>query len=299
MTHPLLAAEAAGGGNVPVIILIVALLGFGIAYFVVGPGRRRGPRRNADIPLAMRPYHSDEELESRGMERAMAWGVALAVFASLFIPLYWLIEPDRINRAVDDFYRADVDSGRVEYQNACASCHGENLGGGSAPHPDPDVDTAWPAPALDNAVARYQDSEVVEDVREFLYNTIDHGRPGTPMQAFGVGYGGSLSDNQISQIVAYILSVQTGEIPDPQGVDDVDADDGQAASAILFDNNCAATGSSSTAAWARSCSTSTSVTAGAVRTTTRSSRRGRRSSRRYVTAGCWPATPRCRRSRRS
>ena len=236
MTAPFLAVEA-GGSNVPVIILIVALVGFGLAYFFVGPGRRRGPRRNADIPLAMRPYHSDEELEGRGMERAMAWGVALAVFASLFIPLYWLIEPDRINRAVDDFYAADVDSGRVEYQNACAACHGENLSGGSAPHPDPDVDTAWPAPALDNVVARYQGSEVVEDVREFLELSIVYGRPGTPMPAFSVGQGGTLSDNQVNQIITYILSVQTGELPEQQGVPDVDDD--ESAGAVLFENNCA------------------------------------------------------------
>ena len=151
MIHPFLAAEAGGSGTVPLLILIVALIGFAVAYFVVGPGKRSGPRRHADIPLAMRPYHSDEELETTGMERAMSWGVALAVFASLFIPLYWLIEPTRINSAVDDFYEADVAAGRAEYQNACAACHGVNLEGGSAPHPNPEVEAAWPAPALMSA----------------------------------------------------------------------------------------------------------------------------------------------------
>ncbi len=216
MNHLFLAAEGGGSGTVPLLILIVALVGFGLAYFVVGPGKRSGPKRNADIPLAMRPYHADEELETTGMERAMAWGVALAVFASLFIPLYWLIEPTRINNAVDDFYEADVAAGRAEYQNACASCHGVNLEGGSAPHPSPDVDAPWPAPALDNIVARYADSEIVPDVREFILLTLIHGRPGTPMNAFGVAGGGVYSDNQLEQITTYILSVQTGEIPEAQ-----------------------------------------------------------------------------------
>jgi mono/diheme cytochrome c family protein len=161
----------------------------------------------------MRPYHSDEELETTGMERAMAWGVAFAVFSSLFLPLYWLIEPTRINNAVDDFYAADVARGRTQFQNACAACHGVNLEGGSAPHPDPDIDTPWPAPALNNIVARYQDSEIVTDVRELILLTLIHGRNGTPMQAFGVAGGGSLSDTQLEQITAYILSVQTGEVP--------------------------------------------------------------------------------------
>jgi hypothetical protein len=74
MISPVLAVEAASSGtSVPIVILVIGLVGFALAYFIVGPGRQRGPKRNADIPLAMRPYHSDEELEGRGMERAMAW----------------------------------------------------------------------------------------------------------------------------------------------------------------------------------------------------------------------------------
>jgi len=237
MIQPFLAVEA-GGAAVPITILIVALAGFALAYFVVGPGKRKGPKRYGDIPLAMRPYHSDEELETSGMERAMAWGVALAVFASLFLPLYWLIEPDRINRAVDGFYEQDVATGRAEYQNACASCHGVNLEGGSAPHPDPDIDAPWPAPALDNIVARYQDTEVVEDVREFIKLTLVHGRPGTPMQAFGVANDGPYSDNQLDQMIAYILSVQTGEIPEAQAFVGELAED-EDLGRVLYDNNCA------------------------------------------------------------
>ena len=234
MLQPLIAVEA-GGAAVPMTILVVALVGFSVAYFVVGPGKRKGPKRYGDIPLAMRPYHSDEELESTGMERAMAWGVALAVFASLFLPLYWLIEPDRLNRAVDEFYEQDVAAGREEYQNACASCHGADLGGGSAPHPDPEVDTPWPAPALDNIVARYQDSEIVPDVREFIVLTLVHGRNGTPMNAFGVANGGTYSDNQLEQITAYILSVQTGEIPEAEEFVGASEDPG----AAVYDANCA------------------------------------------------------------
>ncbi len=215
MPDMMLLVEGGGsGGAVPVIILVVALVGFGVAYFLVGPGRRQGPRRNADIPLAMRPYHSDEELETTGMERAMSWGVALAVFASLFLPLYWLIEPNRLEGRVDDFYEQDVASGRAEFQNACASCHGTDAGGGSAPHPDEDIDTPWPAPSLNNIVARYEGSEIVDDVREYIELTLVHGRDGTPMQAFSVANGGTYSDAQLDAIITYILSIQTGEVPE-------------------------------------------------------------------------------------
>ena len=231
----ILAEGGGSGGNVPMVILVGALLAFGVAYFVVGPGRRKkGPQRLGDIPLSMRPYHSDEELETTGMERAMAWGVALAVFASLFLPLYWLIEPGRINQRVDEFYEQDVAAGRALFAEACASCHGANLEGGSAPHPNQEISAAWPAPALDNIVARYADSEIVDDVAEFIMMTLENGRPGTPMPVFGVGEGGQYSDQQLQAILAYILSVQTGEVdqPDAQAFAGASGED-------IFANNCA------------------------------------------------------------
>jgi mono/diheme cytochrome c family protein len=233
MIDPFVLVTSGGsGGSVPMFLLIVALVGFALAYVVVGPGRRSGPRRNADIPLAMRPYHSDEELETTGLERAMSWGVAFAVFSSLFLPLYWLIEPGRINSRVDDFYAADVAAGRAQYQNACASCHGVNLEGGAAPHPDPNVAAPWPVPALNNIVARYQDSAIVDDVREHILLTLVYGRSGTPMQAFSSANGGALSDLQLEQIAAYILSVQTGELPQAEAFVGRSGDD-------LFGANCA------------------------------------------------------------
>lgn len=215
--HLFLAVEGGGsGGSVPIIILVAGLAAFAIAYFVVGPGKRKGPKRHGDIPLSMRPYHSDEELETSAMERAMAWGVALAAFCALFLPLYWLIEPTRIDQRVDEFYAEDVEAGRELFADACASCHGADLGGGSAQNPDPDIDAPWPAPALNDIVARYEDSEIVDDVYEFIIMTLEEGRAGTPMPAFGVGAGGQYSDNQLAQMAAYILSVQTGEdAPEP------------------------------------------------------------------------------------
>jgi mono/diheme cytochrome c family protein len=235
LASALLAVEGpalVGGSSVPIIILVVALGGFGLAYLLVGPGARKGPKRHGGIPLAMRPYHSDAELEGPGLERAMAWGVAFAVFSSLFLPLYWLIEPNRINDRVEEFYQQDVAAGRAQYQNACASCHGVNLEGGSAPHPDPNVSAAWPAPALNNIVARYRDSAIVGDVQQHIILTLRYGRAGSPMQAFSVGSGGALSDNQLESITAYILSVQTGELPQVQSFVGQSRD-------VLFANNCA------------------------------------------------------------
>ncbi len=219
-------------GDIAVIVLLVGLAGFALAYFVVGPGRPTGPRRTGDIPLAVRPYHSDEELETTGLERAMSWGVAFTLFMALFLPVYWLLEPSRINAKKELFYEQDVERGRLEFAQACASCHGSDAGGGFAPHPDPTVKAPWPVPALNNIVARYRDNPNVADIEEFITRTVEQGRPGTPMPAWSAAHAGSMTDQQIESIVDYILSIQTGEVPQPQAF--VGASGQQ-----IFDANCA------------------------------------------------------------
>jgi cbb3-type cytochrome c oxidase subunit III len=232
------AAEGGGSGlsSVVVIALIVALAAFAVAYVVVGPGKRKaGATRRGDIPLAMRPYHSDEELETTGLERAMAWGVALSLFSAVFVAAYWVIEPDRINDKMDEFYAESVEEGRGLYQANCATCHGADAGGGSAPNPY-DADAPWPAPNLSNIQARYADSEIVTDVPDFITTTIKQGRPGTPMPAWGAAYQGPLNDIQIDSIVDYILAIQNDEVPEPDAQAFEGAlGDGEA----IYQNNCA------------------------------------------------------------
>ncbi len=219
--------------DLAVIVLLVGLAGFAVAYFLVGPGRRRGPRPRGDIPLSMRPYHSDEELESTGLERAMAWGFALTLFMALFLPVYWLLEPQRINQKQEEFfYEADLERGRLEFAQACATCHGSDGSGGFAPHPNPDIDAPWPAPALNNIVARYADNPNVVDLRRFMTETIRQGRPGTPMPAWSTFYGGAMNDQQIESIIDYILAIQVDEVEEAEAMQG-------ASGAEIFDANCA------------------------------------------------------------
>jgi cbb3-type cytochrome c oxidase subunit III len=193
--------------DIAILIIVVALIGFAVVYFVLGPGRR-GPRPAGDIPLALRPYHSDEELEGPGMERAMLWGIALVLFMAFFLPVYWLMEPWRIEHKQEEFFREDVERGRGEFADACAQCHGSDARGGFAAHPDPDVDAPWPAPALHDIVARYEDNPNIDDEVRYLTQTVKAGRPGTPMPAWSSFYGGGMTDQQIESIVRYILSIQ-------------------------------------------------------------------------------------------
>ncbi len=222
-------------GNVVIIILLVGLVAFAVAYFVAGPGRRRGRRPAGDIPLALRPYHSDEELEGEGLTRGQAWGVVLVLFMAFFLPVYWLLEPTRIDEKQDEFFHEDVERGRLLFADACAQCHGADGGGGSAAHPDPDVDAPWPAPPLNNIVARYEDDErfsTDQEIVRFITETVKQGRPGTPMPPWLSFYGGGFNEQQVESIVRYVLSIQTGEEPELQAFEGADGEE-------IFQANCA------------------------------------------------------------
>jgi mono/diheme cytochrome c family protein len=193
-----------------VAVAVLALVGLGIIVFLV-VNANRGRRRLEDVPPGLRPAYSDEELEGRVLETYMLWGAIMVMGLALFFPIYWLVEESRINRAQGEFLVESYVLGEQEYGELCAACHGPAGEGGIAPVAgDPQ---GWPAPNLTNIVARYQDSNVVDvrRIREFIWRTIEQGRPGTPMPAWGAAFDGPLQDQGIEAIVDWILLNQVDE----------------------------------------------------------------------------------------
>jgi mono/diheme cytochrome c family protein len=184
-----------------------------------------------DVPSAMRPGYSDEELEGRIRMRYLTWGVVLTIFFALFLPTYWVLEQNRLQEEVEGFFTASVERGETLYTENCAQCHGADATGGGAASPyNPDEN--WPAPNLTTIAARYENNPNITDIREYIINTIEHGRPGTPMPIWGAAYGGPWNDQQVEEVTDFILSRQ---------VDD-DAEAQQAAGMsgrALFEGNCA------------------------------------------------------------
>jgi mono/diheme cytochrome c family protein len=183
-----------------------------IAYLVWNAGRGRG--RTEDVPPGLRPAYSDEQLERTILERYMGWGVVLTLFFAVFFPVYYLREQSRLNQANEGFFVNAVVRGEAEYQQQCARCHGANLAGGGAASPY-NPQESWPAPALNNIVARYAENRNITDIHDFLVTTVQRGRPGTPMPTWGAAYGGPLTDQQIEDITAFILSQQVEEVAQP------------------------------------------------------------------------------------
>src|SRR4029453_18341894 len=100
--------------------------------------------------------------------------------------------------------------GEATFEEFCSRCHGDQAQGGTVKrYVTPGVKgakpTAFPAPNLREMHPRPPD----EDVATVAWTTIQKGRPPTPMPTWGVRYGGPMNDQQITDLVNYILSIQS------------------------------------------------------------------------------------------
>ncbi|MDP9405689.1 MAG: c-type cytochrome [Actinomycetota bacterium] len=192
-----------------VVISVLAFTAVAVILLLLA-NAARGRRALQDVPPALRPGYSDEELERRVIERYMGWGVVLTTFFAIFLPAYWLREPSRLTGQTNAAYVANYERGEELFVANCAMCHGAKAEGGGAPSTY-DPDDSWPAPNLTTIDKRYEDSPVT-DIRDYLATTIQRGRPGTPMPAWGAEYGGPMTDQQISDITDWILANQKTEV---------------------------------------------------------------------------------------
>lgn len=211
--------------TIAIVILAVAALAT-VVLLIVNASSKRRPSEN--IPPGLRPAYSDEQLEGSILERYMLWGLILTLGFAVFLPVYWLLEPRRIQGRVEERFAAQYVRGEQLYEENCARCHGTDGSGGSASSP---YGGQWPAPNLVNLAARYEGSKVVTDVEEHVLNTIRRGRPGTPMPAWGADFAGPLTDTQIEDITDWILANQVSEVTEPQAAANLSGDQ-------LYQENC-------------------------------------------------------------
>ena len=169
-------------------------------------------------PQNLTPFLSDEDLEGRRLERALGWALICSAVVAVSLPLYWLREPTRQEQSIVYFNDGAVERGAVLFANKqsehysnvnsllCADCHGVDGGGGAAstnytaPGRTTPIRVTWAAPALNTVLLRFTEEEVT--------NVITYGRPGTPMQAWGVAGGGPKMEQSVGDLVAYIKSIQ-------------------------------------------------------------------------------------------
>ena len=203
MTTLLLASTQRTVGWVLASIVLVGMSIYLLFNFRIGK-REVG----SEIELAPnRISHADDDLlETRLLDRNLAWSLVTLTVVSLVLPLYWLMEPARQDNAAYGWVKRFERRGANSFEEACVSCHGPGGVGGVASYTITDADggfvaqVEWKAPALTTVLSRFDESEVK--------NILDYGRPGTPMPAWGLPGGGPLTSQQVHQLIVYLRSIQ-------------------------------------------------------------------------------------------
>lgn len=243
------------------VVIVPALLLWAIFLGRTGrPGRP--PRPVIGIPQALRPAQPDDVLEGPRLERIQSWGLVATLSLAVFVPAYWLPEASRQAAFEERFHEESVERGELIFQQAeplpedapasefkrleksialgmnCAQCHGGKAGGGTATRVDPNSGNKvyYRAPPLNNVFHRW-DEEVVKF-------TIQRGRPGTPMPAWGVEYGGPMTEQMVNDVIVWLKTLPENQQGPPKLAEA--CDDGLAPDALpcssgkeIFEARCA------------------------------------------------------------
>jgi mono/diheme cytochrome c family protein len=206
----------------------VILLVLGGIFVVAAAGalvlRGRVTREPApDIPPALEPGPSDPALETPLLQKLQGWGVVLVTFFVVWIPYTWLIEPSTNLTQEEEMKTAAIARGRraVELFSeenqlgvGCVRCHGPELRGGviafqgGYAYP-PDLTTICGGPSMGHPQIKSLDD---------LYTTIEEGRTAAGMPSWSIRYEGALDDQQINDIVNYLVSMSSENVPNDQNV---------------------------------------------------------------------------------
>ena len=197
----------------------VVLAGIGLALLVIGGAvmMARGRAKKAavpDIPRAMRPGPADDALETRLLNKLQGWGVLLVVFFVIWIPMTWIFEPTT-NLDQDEAMLTDsiargshaVELFSEENQGGvgCVRCHGTELKGSVIV--DPATGGGIPVPNLTTVCGGpWTGHPRIYSIAD-VYETIERGR-GMIMPSWSIRYAGALDDQQINDIVNYVVSIQ-------------------------------------------------------------------------------------------
>jgi mono/diheme cytochrome c family protein len=198
--------------TVLILAVVSAIFLFSALIMVISSAREKARAAGPSAPPSRRPGPTDEALEGPLLEKYQVAGVALTVFLAVLLPFLYLREPMRQRAAADKELTESVRLGHATFEEFCARCHGPNGEGGVVKrYITPGVENAEPtdvaAPDLREIHSRHPD----KDVGAVAWEAIQKGRPPSPMPTWGVRYGGPMNDQQITDLVNYLLSIQSDD----------------------------------------------------------------------------------------
>jgi cytochrome c len=136
------------------------------------------------------------------MERKIIAIVAMIAAMALLFLGYGFREPARQVVAQEAQLDTSIDRGIDNFTSLCFPCHGEKGQGAVVP----DVTPLRLAPALNRPDLRPTDPDARVKEYDFIFKTIQRGRPGTPMPTWGQIDGGTLLDEHINELTLMILN---------------------------------------------------------------------------------------------
>jgi len=250
-------------GEILLIALVILAPAAALWLIFVSRNRPKSPAAALGIPKALRPGQPDDVLEGSRLQRIQAVGVIATLATALFIPAYWIPEAQRQEAFAEQQSEKSIHRGEIIYNvpppleeaegagpaafkeaeeaialgQSCINCHGpEGTGGFANPkYIDPVLgrEVEYVAPPLNNVFTRW-DEEVVRF-------TIERGRPGTPMPAWGVEYGGPMTEMMVSDVINWLKSLPENQEPPemPEGCDDPQGEDVMRCGEGIFQARCA------------------------------------------------------------
>jgi len=135
------------------------------------------------------PPFEPEWLE-RSLNRYLAWGLVFMVLLLAGFVAYRVREPGLRRDATRSQTKSYTAIGTQLFAANCAQCHGAQASGGGN------------APTLNSQQFLKQTSD------DQIRSLISTGVPGSAMSAWSLDNGGTLTDEQVSQIVTYVRSLE-------------------------------------------------------------------------------------------
>jgi mono/diheme cytochrome c family protein len=182
--------------------------------------RQRTREAGPDIPDALKPGPSDAALETPLLQKLQGWSVVMLAFFVVWIPATWIFEPSTNLNQEHELKELALDRGTRSVQLfseenqlgvGCVRCHGPDLTGGVILTGEvyrfpPNLTNVCAGPFGNPPHAAIYS---IDDI----YQVISEGRIDQGMPSWSIRFEGALDDQQINDIVVYLVDLSSENVP--------------------------------------------------------------------------------------